>query len=352
MVHHRPRIRTIFAHSKKGETSSGNDGDVPAAAPVTINTTTGGKCPSTSTAAAPPPLLDCAFHITDAFSEADLVRLEALRQSLPLDRSRPTCPRRFVTEKDYTNECCDNHHNIQQHQTQQWQDGWIGALVDRAVASWNLFGDSADISDNNRAPPASAQLQSLPWYRFLEYSCSSTTTSTATSSSSSAGDGDDDGAQEPPLVHHSMDRHTDGSNVHPATGARSVATMLLYLSTCRAGGETTLYYPTTTAAKKKKKRNSSKKNPKSTNVSKFSSSTEVNEEDPTSSNIESDDRGDEHDDPAGAILERIRPVYNTVLIFPHFWPHSGDPVLGGDEADSASPPKIALRVDLAWKPQP
>jgi hypothetical protein len=40
------------------------------------------------------------------------------------------------------------------------------------------------------------------------------------------------------------------------------------------------------------------------------------------------------------VMERIQPIRNTVLIFPHSWQHSGGSVF--------EDPKIALRVDLAW----
>ena len=188
----------------------------------------------------------CAYHITNAFSQTDLDKLNELRQRIPLDVSRPTCPRRFLTEKTEIDE--------QDANRQHREDGWVGALIDATVDSWNL-------------PHAFA---SLPWYRFLEYT--------------------------EPGGH--MAKHTDGSNTHQ--GSKSVATMLLYLSTCREGGETTLY-------RKRPKKSGGKKK---------------------------DTTDDE-------ILESIRPVYNTVLIFPHAWPHSGDPVV--------SDPKIALRVDLTLK---
>jgi hypothetical protein len=194
----------------------------------------------------PKGVLPCAYHITDAFCASDLAKLETLRQKIPLDVSRPTCPRRFLTEKKDTNG---------QHEQHQ-EDGWVGALIDSAVASWKL------------------PLHSLPWYRYLEYT--------------------------EPGGH--MDKHTDGSNLHPTTGARSVATMLLYLSTCSEGGETTLYRKVKKGKQQQQQQQQQQNN---------------------------------------GIVESIRPVYNTVLIFPHGWQHSGDPVI--------IDPKIALRVDLAWK---
>ena len=207
--------------------------------------------------------LSRAYHITHAFVKEDLERLNRLRHSIPLDLSRPTCPRRFLTEKpllrsyDGDNNSADED-NLPPRPTVHREDGWVGALIDRTVASWGL------------PLPHNQRLVSLPWYRYLEYT--------------------------EPGGH--MDRHTDGSNVHPNTGARSVATMLIYLSTCREGGETTLYH------RQGKK-------------------------------IQIKQRHSDNSD----IVERIRPVYNTALIFPHAWPHSGDPIV--EDA------KIALRVDLA-----
>ena len=193
------------------------------------------------------PSLTCAYHIEDAFSLDDLEKLNELRHRIPLDVSRPTCPRRFLTEKPIH---IDDENSRKQHR----EDGWVGALIDKTIDSWKLQQHS---------------FQSLPWYRFLEYT--------------------------EPGGH--MDKHSDGSNLHPNTGAKSVATMLIYLSTCQSGGETTLY------CRKKTK-----------------GATE--------------DR----------VLERIRPLYNSVLIFPHAWQHSGDAV--------QTDPKIVLRVDLALRPTP
>ena len=107
--------------------------------------------------------------------------------------------------------------------------------------------------------------------------------------------------------------------------------MLVYMSTCRSGGETTLYERTPKGA------SSSKKNKQ---------------------------------DASSRVIESVSPVYNTVLIFPHVyvakqpkrmvlrsstiflshtniifharsWPHSGDLV--------QNDPKIALRVDLTLR---
>jgi hypothetical protein len=210
-----------------------------------------------------PKHLPCAFHITNAFSPHALEKLDALRLRIPLDVSRPTCPRRFLTEKRQE-DCCidDTENNNRQHQ----EDGWVGALIDSTLLTWNLTHTHSNHS-----------LRSLPWFRFLEYS---------------------QGGY--------MDKHTDGSNLHPDTGERSVATMMLYLSTCTVGGETTLYH------KKKSRPSCSKKMRKQ-------------QKEETKESI---------------VMERIQPIRNTVLIFPHSWQHSGGSVF--------EDPKIALRVDLAW----
>ena len=198
-----------------------------------------------------------ALHIENAFSKHDLEKLDDLRLRIPLDVSRPTCPRRFLTEKPVDP---DDKSVLQQHR----ENGWVGQLIDAALESWKL----------------PFPMVSLPWYRFLEYT--------------------------EPGGH--MKRHSDGSNLHPGTRTRSVATMLIYLSTCRTGGETTLYR----SKKCKKSRQKSRPQPE-----------EVE---------------DEED-----VIESIKPMHNTVLIFPHNWPHSGDPVVEDT--------KIALRVDLTWKPR-
>jgi len=187
------------------------------------------------------------------FSYDALAKLQELRLQIPLDITRKTCPRRFLTEKQQV----DDNTKPQHH-----EDGWVGALIDSAVLGWNL----------------THRLRSLPWYRFLEYS---------------------EGGY--------MNKHTDGSNLHPETMQRSVATMMIYLSTCSTGGETTLYRKCKKRRKHKGKRN--------------------------------DELSDEPD-----VIERIRPVWNTALIFPHGWQHSGDHV----EKES----KIALRVDLTWAEPP
>lgn len=80
--------------------------------------------------------LDCAFHITHALRAADLARLEVLRRSLPLDRSRPTCPRRFVTEKEIVGAEGPTATSMRR------ADGWIGALMDRNTSAEECNGRS------------------------------------------------------------------------------------------------------------------------------------------------------------------------------------------------------------------
>lgn len=202
----------------------------------------------------------CAYHIEHAMSETDLLALENLRSRIPLDLSRPTCPRRFISEKHvYCNSgavTSDDASTKSMHK----EDGWVGRLIDANLERWNLLGSKGK------------HFQSLPWFRFLEYSKGG-----------------------------NMAIHSDGSNVHPGTGERSVATMMIYLSTCDKGGETTLYHKVKTDG-----------NPSS----KY------------------------HLVP----LEHIAPTRNTVLIFPHSWQHSGDPI------NSESTQKIALRIDLCLAP--
>lgn len=213
--------------------------------------------------------LVCAYHIEQALSEQDLLRLDELRHRIPLDVSRPTCPRRFVSEKHLFTIQDNNDMDKNTTKTMHKEDGWIGRLIDANLARWNVLGHTRG-----------KYFQSLPWFRFLEYS---------------------EGGQ--------MAIHTDGSNHHPKTGERSVATMMIYLSTCDNGGETTLYHKIVDSSIQK---GSDKRNSNFVTVP----------------------------------LEHIPPTRNTVLIFPHSWQHSGDPVR------SASQPKIALRIDLCFAPSP
>ena len=140
----------------------------------------------TSGTSACEPML-CAYHVTNCFPESHLRELDALRERMPVDTTRPTCPRRFLSE-----------HSLGDTEgpPQHFEDGWVGQRIDEGLRHWGL-GD----------------MQCLPWFRFLEYS---------------EGGG--------------MAKHSDGDNEHPVTGKRSEATMLIYLSTCdKGGGETALF---------------------------------------------------------------------------------------------------------------
>lgn len=233
---------------------------------------------SSSSSSSSSSALHCAFHIQDALSDNDLLQLDELRLRIPLDLSRPTCPRRFLSEKhlyldDEDTDITDNVGNgTDTAKPMHREDGWVGRLVDATLDRWDLLGYRDKI------------FQSLPWFRFLEYS---------------------EGGN--------MAIHTDGTNVHPATGARSVATMMIYLSTCDEGGETTLYH-------KKVK------------------------EDCTSI-IQGKTKQGSNKHTTTVPLESIPPIRNTVLIFPHSWQHSGDQV------QNAAKPKIALRIDLCLAPK-
>jgi hypothetical protein len=141
---------------------------------------------SDSASLAAQPML-CAYHVENAFPAVVLAKFEELRQRMPLDLTRPTCPRRFLSEWDEE----DSESAIRQHH----EDGWVGRHIDEGLRQWQL-----------------GEYASQPWFRFLEYS--------------------EGGA---------MAVHTDGSCCHPVTGDRSEATMLVYLSTCDTGGETALF---------------------------------------------------------------------------------------------------------------
>lgn len=152
--------------------------------------------------------LNTAYHIVDALPTDFLHRLDTLRPSIPLDLSRPTCPRRFLSEWE------GNPGDPKRHR----ENGWVTLGINQAIKSWKL-----DVG-----------LEAMPWFRFLEY----------------------------PPKHDGMPPHTDGSNTHPYTETHSVATMLIYLSDCSTdeqvgdgdgdGGGTTLYIQRKLTKKEKK----------------------------------------------------------------------------------------------------
>lgn len=115
-----------------------------------------------------------------------------------------------------------------------------------------------------------------------------------------------------------MVRHSDGNNAHPSQpGVRTQFTMLAYLSTCTdGGGATTLF------RKKQKKKSNRKASPPSQGDEAASTSS-------GSSNADVDD---------GDVIEHVTPVRNSVIIFPHMWPHAGCEVKCNE--------KIALRAEL------
>mgnify|MGYP001173569339 CR=1 FL=1 len=197
--------------------------------------------------------LQTAYHITNALPEEFLACIDALRLQIPLDLSRPTCPRRFLSEWE------GNPGDPERHK----ENGWVSEGINNAISTWKL------------------QLKCMPWFRFLEY--------------------------EP--KHIGMPQHRDGSNVHPHTGQRSVATMLIYLSDCvvgvgdETGSGTTLYIPTKPLTKKEKRQGRLKSK--------------------------------------ASVLASFPCKRNTALLFPHQWLHAGDPV--GNNS------KIALRCELFFK---
>ena len=224
--------------------------------------------PKTLTESKAPDQLHAAYHITNALDVLFLARLSALRTKIPLDLSRPTCPRRFLSEWE------GNPGDPERHR----ENGWVSEGINQAVASWGL------------------EMSCMPWFRFLEYQ-----------------------------PHHpGMPQHVDGRNIHPHTGQKSVATMLIYMSDCEAnvseietgsgsdsgsssssgsGSGTTLFIAQKKSLTKKEKRAGMKK-------------------------------------PPASILASFPCKRNTALIFPHQWLHAGDPV--------GNNPKIALRCELIF----
>ena len=151
-------------------------GVLPMARPIRQPTTTHATAATAATAA--PKRLHTAYHITDCLPQEFLERLDKLRPTIPVDLSRPTCPRRFLSEWE------GNPGDPQRHR----EDGWVSAGINKAIQSWFRF--------------LPEKLETMPWFRFLEY----------------------------PEKHPGMPKHTDGSNKHPYTSDQSVATMLIYLS--------------------------------------------------------------------------------------------------------------------------
>ena len=123
-----------------------------------------------------------------------------------------------------------------------------------------------------------------------------------------------------------MIQHQDGFSVHPIHGTTSVATMLIYLSTCHEGGETAIYQTPKKRIKtrKKKKKRLTKQQRKDGKTS----ATQVEEQHETKVAKE-----------VPQLVEAVPAILNTALIFPHPWLHAGLPVV-------AKHPKICLRVDL------
>ena len=154
-------------------------------------------------------------------------------------------------------------------------DGWVTSALNGHLLKW-MEGSHCDTSglrnhsssDVSNVVETSGTLASMPWYRFLEYG--------------------KDG---------SMDVHTDGSNTHPLLGVRSVATCLVYLSTCRDGGGATALYRKVRKGKGRRKE------------------------------LE--------------LIESVTPRRNSVLIFPHECQHEGLAV--------REDPKIVLRAELYFQ---
>ena len=205
--------------------------------------------------------LPVAFHVTNALPEEFLRQLDELRSSVPIDNSRPTCPRRFFQEwanNDDPGNADATWGTVAHH----YENGWVTRGLAACLKVWMNVAGEDFLGGRTLAP--------LPWFRFLEYGSGGR-----------------------------MDRHTDGSNAHPADpGSRSVATMLVYLSTCSDGGGGTSLH------RKLAKKNGA-----------------------PSLNTDCDD-----------LIEVVVPSRNSVLIFPHAWPHAG--------CEVKEDPKIALRAEL------
>jgi hypothetical protein len=223
---------------------------------------------------------ECAYNIVNAFPTTILDKLNQLRHDIPLDHSRPTCPRRYFTELPSVEAEQDVHGEQPTTHIQQYRinDPWVGKSIDLALQTWGL-----------------GHLKSLPKFRFLEY-----------------GEGGH------------MIQHQDGFSVHPTHGTTSVATMLIYLSTCHEGGQTAIYQTPKKRIKKKKKRlTKQQRKDGKTNA------TQVMEQ-PETKVVAKE---------VPQLVEAVPAILNSALIFPHPWLHAGLPVV-------AKHPKICLRVDL------
>mmetsp|Transcript_12805 Transcript_12805/g.25286 ORF Transcript_12805/g.25286 Transcript_12805/m.25286 type:complete len:300 (-) Transcript_12805:87-986(-) len=241
------------------------------------------------------PTLETAYHITNALPEEFLGQLKSLRSCCPLDFSRPTVPRRFFQEwsplqsegtsdnapKDTTAEVVGQG---RWEREIHYEGGWVTAGLNAALDRW-----MEQLGEGEGRPPVGWRLESSPFYRILEYT---------------EGGG--------------MAKHSDGNNVHPATpDLRTQATMLVYLSTCEdGGGATSLFRKKKT--KKQEVAAARKKNAKDSN-NRETVGTQQSDGDPD-------------------LIESVVPVRNTVLIFPHVWPHTGCEVKASK--------KIALRAEL------
>ena len=119
-----------------------------------------------------------------------------------------------------------------------------------------------------------------------------------------------------------MAKHSDGSNEHPnRPGVRSVATMLIYLSTCADGGGATVLHRRPV----KRKKNKNKRRDEGGEQVKVGES-------------KKNHVGHHVNDGASGVIEAVTPTRNTVLIFPHAWPHEGREV--------RQHAKVALRAEL------
>lgn len=120
-----------------------------------------------------------ACLIRNGATEELLAKLDELRLSLPRDTRRPTAVRRFYDDR-----------------ASSGGGDWVCSAVADVISAAGLD---------------TRFMQTMPFWRFIEYSAGG-----------------------------AMAAHTDGSNRHPSTGKGTTHTMLLYLSSCTSGGETAL----------------------------------------------------------------------------------------------------------------